>query len=156
MAGNRGCDRRDFAYKERALVQEGRGVGEAHEVDTLAGWENIIILALIIEAEPSSSEDLFARDPTGAAGLNWRLEGQASRNVCFGRSLALRNPPRGLGQIRFLEANAPNCHRGLGAFGNLLLLPHVGDVELTQDRICVRWLAGVERMVFTFGVLAVE
>jgi hypothetical protein len=68
--------------------------------------------------------------------------------LCGG--LTLSSPPRRLGQIRFLKANAPDFHGFVPPCGKLGLLPHVGDVEVTKDCIWMRRLARVKGMVFSF------
>lgn len=145
-----GYDRRYLTRKRSPLLDQSRGVGETLKHNWDAVGEDVIILALAIETEPASGEYLLAVNSAALASMHRRLGNQIERGVGLCGGLTLSSPPRRLGQIRLLKANAPDLHGFVPACGNLCLLPHVGDVEVTKDCIWMRRLARVKGMVFSF------
>lgn len=105
------------------------------------------MLAPVVQAEPASGEHLLARSLAFAACSHRCFGGDG----CWvGGIRRLRDPPRRLVQVGFLKAHAIDCD-GLAAIrGDMLRLPHIGDVEVRKDCVRMRRFAGIKGVALTY------
>ena len=109
------------------------------------------MLAPVVQAEPASREHLLARILAFAACSHECFRGGDRWLDSIRR---LYDPPRRLVQVCLLKAHAIDCDSLAAIRGDMLRLPHVGDVEERKDCVGVRRLARIKGVALAYKGLS--